>query len=163
MENEKLKNKKIINIVIYVVVAVLVLAAVYFFVNSQNKNNEKPQSNNITNNNVKKMDELKIEVLKEGTGSVVTKAGDTIKVHYTGTLTDGKKFDSSVDRKEPFEFTVGAGQVIKGWDQGLLNMKIGEKRKLTIPSSLAYGSREISGLIPANSTLIFEVELLEIK
>ncbi|MCK9578686.1 FKBP-type peptidyl-prolyl cis-trans isomerase [bacterium] len=109
------------------------------------------------------MDELKIETLKEGTGTVTTKAGDTISVHYVGTLTDGKKFDSSVDRKTPFEFTVGAGQVIKGWDQGLLGMKVGEKRKLTIPSSLAYGDREISGLIPANSTLIFEVELLEIK
>lgn len=90
-------------------------------------------------------------------------AGDTIKVHYRGTLTNGNKFDSSYDRREPLQFTVGQGQVIKGWDEGLLNMKVGEKRKLTIAPHLAYGNRAVGGVIPANSTLIFETELVEIK
>ena len=90
--------------------------------------------------------------------------GDSIDVHYTGTLTNGKKFDSSLDRKEPLNFTCGKGQVIKGWDEGLLGMKVGEKRKLTIAPHLAYGNRAVGGgLIPANSTLIFETELVEIK
>lgn len=90
--------------------------------------------------------------------------GDSIDVHYTGTLTNGKKFDSSLDRAEPLNFTCGKGQVIKGWDEGLLGMKVGEKRKLTIAPHLAYGNRAIGGgLIPANSTLIFETELVEIK
>ena len=92
------------------------------------------------------------------------KAGDTVSVHYTGTLTNGKKFDSSRDRGKPFEFPLGAGRVIKGWDEGVAGMKEGGKRKLTIPADLAYGSREIGdGLIPANSTLIFEVELVKVK
>ncbi|MEI6649923.1 MAG: FKBP-type peptidyl-prolyl cis-trans isomerase [Candidatus Moraniibacteriota bacterium] len=107
--------------------------------------------------------ELKIEKTAEGTGDQVTKKGDTITVNYTGTLTDGTKFDSSLNPgRTPFSFTVGAGQVIKGWDQGLLDMKVGEKRKLTIPASLGYGERG-QGPIPANATLIFDVELLSIK
>lgn len=89
--------------------------------------------------------------------------GDSIKVHYKGTLTNGKKFDSSYDRQEPLGFKVGAGQVIKGWDEGLLGMKVGEKRKLTIAPDLAYGNRAVGGVIPANSTLIFETELVKIN
>lgn len=108
-------------------------------------------------------EELKIEVLKEGSGDRVTKKGDTISVHYVGTLTDGTKFDSSVDRGEPFSFTVGAGQVIRGWDEGLLGMKVGEKRKLTIPSEMGYGSRGAGAFIPPNATLVFETELMDIK
>ena len=88
--------------------------------------------------------------------------GKSVTVHYTGKLTDGTKFDSSVDRKEPFSFTLGAGQVIKGWEQGIVGMKVGGKRKLTIPPALAYGSNAV-GAIPANSTLVFDVELLEVK
>ena len=88
--------------------------------------------------------------------------GKSVTVHYTGTLKDGTKFDSSVDRKEPFTFTLGSGQVIKGWEQGIQGMKVGGKRKLTIPAELAYGNNAV-GAIPANSTLIFEVELLEVK
>lgn len=89
-------------------------------------------------------------------------AGKTVSVNYTGTLTDGTKFDSSYDRNQPFDFQLGAGQVIKGWDQGVAGMKVGGKRKLVIPPGLGYGA-QANGKIPANSTLIFEVELLSVK
>ena len=98
--------------------------------------------------------------LVEGTGAT-PQPGQTIVVHYTGTLENGQKFDSSLDRNSPFSFRVGAGQVIKGWDEGFLTMKVGGKRKLVIPPELGYGSRGI-GPIPPNSTLIIEVELLRI-
>lgn len=108
--------------------------------------------------------ELKIETTEQGTGDRVVKAGDTIFVQYTGKLTDGTKFDSSYDHGgQPFSFKVGAGQVIKGWDQGLLGAKIGEKRILTIPSGLGYGAAGIGGVIPPNATLIFDVELVSIQ
>jgi FKBP-type peptidyl-prolyl cis-trans isomerase len=96
-----------------------------------------------------------------GTGAEA-KAGQKVEVHYTGTLTNGSKFDSSLDRGRPFGFTLGAGQVIKGWDQGVAGMKVGGKRKLTIPPDLGYGARGFPPVIPANSTLIFEVELLSV-
>ncbi len=91
------------------------------------------------------------------------KTGDTVKVHYVGTLTDGKEFDSSRKPNEPFVFELGAGRVIKGWDQGVAGMKVGGKRKLTVPPSLGYGARGFPPVIPPNSMLIFEVELLEVK
>lgn len=101
------------------------------------------------------------EDLVVGTGAEAV-AGKKVSVHYTGTLTDGKKFDSSVGRG-PFDFMLGAGQVIQGWDQGVAGMKVGGKRKLTVPSELAYGKRGFPGAIPPDATLIFEVELLNVK
>jgi len=108
------------------------------------------------------MEKLKIEDITIGTGSEV-KTGDTVVMHYSGTLEDGTKFDSSYDRGEPFETQIGVGQVIKGWDEGVPGMKVGGKRKLTIPSELAYGERGAGNVIPPFATLIFEVELLQIK
>ena len=103
---------------------------------------------------------LEYEDLKEGTGNAV-KAGDTVEVHYTGWLkADGKKFDSSLDRGQPFSVKVGAGMVIKGWDEGLVGIKVGGKRKLTIPAKLGYGERGAGGVIPPNADLNFDVELL---
>lgn len=97
-----------------------------------------------------------------GTGEVAV-AGKTTTVHYTGRLENGTKFDSSVDRGQPFSFPLGAGRVIKGWDEGVQGMKVGGKRKLTIPSDLGYGARGAGGVIPPNATLIFDVELLGVR
>ena len=104
---------------------------------------------------------LGIEDLKVGTGAEAKK-GQRVTVHYVGTLTSGKKFDSSRDRGEGFDFTLGAGEVIKGWDQGVAGMKIGGLRKLTIPPELGYGARGFPPVIPSNATLVFEVELLSV-
>jgi FKBP-type peptidyl-prolyl cis-trans isomerase len=108
------------------------------------------------------MADLEQEDLVVGTGVTAAK-GHQVEVHYTGWLTDGTKFDSSVDRHQPFRFELGAGQVIQGWDRGVAGMKVGGKRKLTIPSELAYGDRGFSTVIPPGATLVFEVELLGVR
>ena len=105
---------------------------------------------------------MKVETITPGNGTS-PKRGQTVTVHYTGWLLDGTKFDSSVDRNEPFSFALGTGQVIQGWDQGLAGMRVGDKARLTIPPELAYGARGYPGAIPPNATLIFEVELLSIS
>jgi FKBP-type peptidyl-prolyl cis-trans isomerase len=106
----------------------------------------------------------KLDIMDDVVGmGAVAKPGDTVKVHYTGTLMSGKKFDSSLDRGEPFEFKIGEGQVIKGWDQGVVGMKVGGKRKLTIPWGLAYGEEGKPPEIPPKAALKFDVELIEVK
>ena len=139
--------------IIILAVIVVIIFGVIFLISNKKENNQP---------NEKKM-ELKIEVLQEGAGEVVTKNGDTISVHYTGTLEDGTKFDSSVDRGTPFSFEIGAGQVIQGWEQGTLDMKVGEKRKLTIPAELGYGATGAGDVIPPNATIIFDIELMGIQ
>ncbi|GMR06732.1 MAG: FKBP-type peptidyl-prolyl cis-trans isomerase [Gammaproteobacteria bacterium] len=105
---------------------------------------------------------LKFDDITEGDGDIAT-AGQMVTVHYTGWLTDGNKFDSSKDRNDPFKFKLGAGNVIRGWDEGVAGMKIGGTRKLTIPANLGYGAQGAGGVIPPNATLVFEVELLRIS
>jgi FKBP-type peptidyl-prolyl cis-trans isomerase len=107
-------------------------------------------------------DKLLIEDQQVGTGAEA-RAGQQVSVHYTGRLTDGTKFDSSLDRGQPFAFKLGAGMVIRGWDQGVAGMKVGGKRKLTIPPHLAYGERGFPGAIPPNATLVFDVELVGVR
>jgi len=119
-------------------------------------------SNNNMENQIMGSEELNIEVLQQGAGPEA-KNNDVVSVHYTGYLTNGQVFDSSIGRGEPFSFTLGAGQVIKGWDQGVLGMKVGEKRKLTIPPDLAYGAVGAGGVIPPNAALVFEVEMIKIN
>ncbi len=105
---------------------------------------------------------LELHEVERGFGDVA-RAGKTVSVHYTGYLQNGTKFDSSLDRGEPFTFALGAGQVIRGWDEGLVGMKVGGRRKLVIPPELAYGTRGAGRLIPPNATLVFDVELIEVK
>lgn len=127
--------------------------------NSLNLNlNQNPQNQN----NQPTITDLRIQDIKVGTSSAQVESGDTITVHYSGSLSNGQKFDSSYDRGEPFTTKIGVGGVIPGWDQGLLGMKIGGKRKLIIPPSLGYGEQNL-GAIPPNSVLVFEIELLDIQ
>lgn len=157
--------------IIPLLIAGLILTGVYFLFfdtdkSQVDKNIANQTEQDIENLNNEKGDEkmeLKKEILKQGKGKQIVKADDEISVHYIGTLENGKKFDSSRDRNEPFSFKIGSGQVIKGWDKGLLGMKIGEKRKLTIPSEMGYGETGAGKDIPPNATLIFEIELLKIK
>ena len=163
-------NSTLLTFLGYLVVVALITFGVFYLL--KNKDIEVATQKDVVaentpvveNNNMQEnVTELKIEDLVVGTGAEAV-AGKLISVHYTGTLTDGTKFDSSVDRGAPFEFTLGTGQVIQGWDQGFAGMKVGGKRRLTIPSSLGYGDAGTpGGPIPPKATLIFEVELLEVK
>lgn len=144
-------NKSTI-IIILVIIVIILIAGVYYFM--QNK-----QQNNSSSFDIQGM---KVDILQQGTG-MAAKSGDKVTVNYVGTLQDGTKFDSSIDRGVPFEFTLGQNRVIKGWELGVLGMKVGEKRKLTIPSELAYGSAGAGDIIPPNATLIFEVDLLGVN
>lgn len=153
-----------------IVVGVVVILAVFAYLLFTDKIGSQPKlEDTITINpaNIpakKSMNDdqgLKIEDIKVGTGPAV-KSGDTVTINYVGTLTDGTKFDSSYDHGQPFSTQIGTGQVIKGWDLGVIGMKVGGKRKLTIPPQLGYGSQGTDG-IPPNSTLIFELELVGIK
>lgn len=143
---------------IAVVAVLFIFGNVYFGGGFFNNSGDMTGENNITTEDG---DGLVIEDKEAGAGQLA-RAGQLLSVHYTGTLENGVKFDSSLDRGEPFQFVLGAGQVIKGWDRGLSGMRVGGKRHLVIPPGLAYGEREI-GSIPPNSTLIFDVELLGVQ
>jgi len=157
------------NLTILLIAAIIITALVGIHFSSGNKN-QKLEAN--LNNNINGQNQMENKTLENGlqitdeivgTGAEAT-AGSTVSVNYVGTLENGKKFDSSYDRNQPFSFVLGAGQVIKGWDEGVAGMKIGGKRKLIIPPALAYGNQDMgNGLIPANSTLVFEVELLGVQ
>lgn len=143
-------------IIISLIILIVVIGGAWMLFSKPNNQQQGPTSTSY------EIQGMKVEILKEGTGAEAKK-GDTVTVHYTGTLENGTKFDSSVDRGQPFPFTLGENRVIQGWELGVLGMKVGEKRKLTIPPELGYGNQAVGGVIPANSTLIFEVELLGIN
>lgn len=153
-----------------VLVIVLAIALTFLLLNSASKRNaERKVSKNPVSSllgestqTVEDVEELKIETLSDGEGEEAV-VGDTVSVNYRGTLLDGTQFDSSYERDAPFQFTLGENRVIQGWEQGVLGMKVGEKRKLTIPSVLGYGEVGSPPAIPASAGLIFEIELLEIK
>jgi len=140
---------------------ILTLAALTAFAQAGKPNTSAPSK--VTGDGTKTADGLQYWDIKVGTGATAA-AGQSAKVHYTGWLTNGKKFDSSVDRGEPFTVEpLGSAPVIKGWNEGIIGMKVGGKRQLRIPPELAYGTRGYPGVIPANATLIFDVQLLSVK
>ena len=148
---------------IILAVAIIILGFAIYFSPSTTTNNTKTNMDTTkTDNSSSDMTGLKIEDSLVGTGAEAV-PGKNLSMHYVGTLLNGTKFDSSRDRGTPFEFTLGAGQVIQGWDQGIVGMKVGGKRKLTIPASLAYGEHSPTPAIPPNSTLVFEVQLSGVK
>jgi FKBP-type peptidyl-prolyl cis-trans isomerase len=148
--------------VVSILVVILIAGGAYYLYQSSPQKSS-PQTATTSNTSQTKGDsmDLKIEDTKTGDGAVA-EAGKTVTVHYTGKLENGTKFDSSLDRGTPFSFILGNGNVIQGWEQGIVGMKVGGERKLTIPPSLGYGSQDL-GTIPPNSTLIFDVQLLDVK
>lgn len=153
-------NKNLL-ITIIVIILIVIIGGIYFLWQNNYKSSEVAlPANNSTNLDIQGM---KIETLKEGTGEGA-KAGDNVEVNYTGTLLDGTKFDSSLNPgRTPFPLTLGQNSVIQGWELGLLGMKVGEKRKLTIPPELAYGAEGRPPVIPQSATLIFEIDMLSIN
>lgn len=158
-------NRNIL-IVIAVIILIAAIIGIYLFLQKPGENMNQQAAalsgGQAEENNSYEIQGMKVEILKEGTGEGA-KAGDDILVDYVGTLTDGVKFDSSIDRNQPFPYTLGQNMVIQGWEIGLLGMKVGEKRRLTIPPELAYGEQGRPPIIPSNATLIFEIDMLDIK
>jgi FKBP-type peptidyl-prolyl cis-trans isomerase FkpA len=152
----KVRNQRIFLIVIGIILFALIAYMAYRAIFKIDQSTSSPGSS------IQSDSGLVIEDLEVGDGAQA-KSGDKVSVHYTGWLTNGTKFDSSIDRGRPFEFTLGAGGVIQGWDEGVAGMKVGGKRKLTIPPELAYGAQDSGGVIPPNATLVFEIELLGIE
>jgi FKBP-type peptidyl-prolyl cis-trans isomerase len=147
-------NKKII---ILIIVLILIAIGVYFLLRPESSVSQNQQTSSSYD-----IQGMKVEILQQGTGEGA-KSGDTITVNYVGTLQNGTKFDSSIDRGQPFKFTLGQNSVIQGWELGVVGMKAGEKRRLTIPPELGYGSRGAGGVIPPNATLVFEIDMLAIN
>ncbi|MCX6720947.1 MAG: FKBP-type peptidyl-prolyl cis-trans isomerase [Candidatus Staskawiczbacteria bacterium] len=146
-------NKNIV-VVAVIVILILIVGGIYLLAGSPGGLIGGSKSFNIQG--------MKVEIVKNGTGEGA-KVGDNILVNYVGTLTDGKKFDSSFDRNQPFPYTLGQNRVIKGWELGLVGMKVGEQRKLTIPPELGYGAQGAGAVIPPNSTLIFVIDMVSIN
>ncbi len=161
-----MQKQTIITVVVSLIVLVIVVIAVAKLQNPDQPDttaSTNSQTTNTTNQQEENTmaEDLRIEDITVGDGAEAV-AGKEVTVHYTGTFTDGTKFDSSVDRGQPFTFTLGAGEVIQGWDQGVAGMKVGGKRKLTIPPELGYGPNDYQS-IPGGSTLLFDIELLDVK
>src|SRR3989344_5955813 len=148
--------------IVIAAIAILAIVLLFYFSGKFFPQKENGSLDSNMNKEIVMENGLKVEDVKLGTGAEA-KEGNMITAHYTGTLLDGTKFDSSLDRGTPFSFQLGSGQVIAGWDQGVPGMKVGGKRKLTIPPDLAYGEQGIPGAIPPNATLIFEIELLSVQ
>jgi len=150
-------------LIVFIIVLILLTVGAYFvFFSGQAQPNQQNQQNQQELPESFDIQGMKVEILKEGSG-IVAKTGDVVTVNYVGTLTDGSKFDSSIDRNQPFQFILGQSRVIQGWELGVSGMKVGEKRRLTIPPELGYGSNGFPPVIPPNATLIFEIDLLEIN
>jgi peptidylprolyl isomerase len=144
-------------------IAALIIVGGFYLANTAYKKGTEVSNSKDSLKTIRKENGLKIEVLKYGEGRL-SATGDILSIHYIGRLENGDKFDSSIDRGVPFNFQLGAGNVVKGWDEGLLDMKVGEKRRLTIPPLLGYGSSMSSeGNIPPNATIVYEVELIKIE
>lgn len=153
-------------ILIIIIVIILVATGIYYATKSgqstQGKFKKQKSSESQTSLNSFDIQGMKVEIIKEGSGKEA-KVGDNIVVNYVGTLEDGSKFDSSIDRQQPFPYTLGQNRVIQGWELGLLGMKVGEQRRLTIPPELGYGFQGRPPVIPENATLIFDIDMLSIN